>query len=243
MLWPMTTSGATRLPMRELARSTGVSPQTIHFYMRTGLLRPPERTARNMAYYGAEHVEDIRLIKELQSQRYLPLSVIKRILAARREGKDVTALEDMRRSIDDVFRPQDPRAARPIGVAAFRQATGLSAAQVGRLERLGLIRPARSARGARYDDLDVRIGRGLRTLLAMGLRLSELGLYRRYVEILRAEADLVGRAFIRRRTGAGEGRGSDLKAILDDLKAALGTRVYREATAAFMREEVPEKRR
>lgn len=232
-----------RLPMRELSRATGVSPQTIHFYFRAGLLRTPERTARNMAYYGPEHVADVRLIKELQSQRYLPLSVIKRILAARREGKDVTALEDMRRSIDDVFRPQDPRAARPIGSAAFRSATGLSAAQVGGLERLGLLRPARSARRIQYDDVDVRVGRGLHALLEVGLRLSELGLYRRYVEILRAEADLVGRAFIRRRTGAGEGRGSDLKAILDDLKAALGTRVYREATAAFMREEVPEKRR
>ncbi len=72
MLYTMhvaSTTGRPRLRMRDLARAAGVSAQTIHYYLRSGLLRPPERTARNMAYYGPEHADDVRLIKELQARR------------------------------------------------------------------------------------------------------------------------------------------------------------------------------
>src|SRR5207302_6954124 len=68
------------LKMSELSERTGVSAGTIRYYLREGLLGEGEdivRTSRNMAYYPAEYVERIMLIKRLQRQRYMPLRVIK----------------------------------------------------------------------------------------------------------------------------------------------------------------------
>ena len=69
------------LRMSDLARETGVVVGTIKFYIREGLLPPPTvKTGRNMAYYDRSFIERIRMIKELQTKRFLPLDVIKAIL-------------------------------------------------------------------------------------------------------------------------------------------------------------------
>ncbi len=65
----------------DLARETGVSTATIKFYMREGLLpKPTLKTGRNMAYYDRGFINRIRVIKELQQKRYLPLEVIRAII-------------------------------------------------------------------------------------------------------------------------------------------------------------------
>jgi DNA-binding transcriptional MerR regulator len=66
--------------MRDLERATGVGRESIRFYIREGLLPEPERPGRNVAWYDESFVERIRLIKELQQKRYLPLQVIKAIV-------------------------------------------------------------------------------------------------------------------------------------------------------------------
>src|ERR1700732_525646 len=68
------------LKMSELAERSGVSPGTIRYYLREGLLGEGAdvlRTSRNMAYYPPEYVERIILIKRLQEERFMPLRVIK----------------------------------------------------------------------------------------------------------------------------------------------------------------------
>ena len=74
------TKGEEMLRMGELARASGVSAATIKHYLREGLLPEPVKTSRNMAYYPAEFVERIRMIKQLQVERYMPLRVIKDLL-------------------------------------------------------------------------------------------------------------------------------------------------------------------
>jgi DNA-binding transcriptional MerR regulator len=68
------------LRMGELAQASGVSAATIKHYLREGLLPEPVKTSRNMAYYPAEFVDRIRMIKQLQEERYMPLRVIKDLL-------------------------------------------------------------------------------------------------------------------------------------------------------------------
>jgi DNA-binding transcriptional MerR regulator len=68
------------LRMGELAEASGVSAATIKHYLREGLLPEPVKTSRNMAYYPSGFVERIRLIKQLQEERYMPLKVIKDLL-------------------------------------------------------------------------------------------------------------------------------------------------------------------
>jgi DNA-binding transcriptional MerR regulator len=68
------------LKMSELAERSGVSPGTIRYYLREGLLGAGKdivRTSRNMAYYPPQYVERIELIKRLQEERFMPLRVIR----------------------------------------------------------------------------------------------------------------------------------------------------------------------
>jgi DNA-binding transcriptional MerR regulator len=76
----MSTEAKTLLRMGELAEASGVPAATIKHYLREGLLPEPVRTSRNMAYYPAEFVERIKLIKQLQEERFMPLRVIRSVL-------------------------------------------------------------------------------------------------------------------------------------------------------------------
>jgi DNA-binding transcriptional MerR regulator len=62
--------------MAELAELSGVPGPTIKHYLREGLLSTARRTSRNMAYYDARLADRVRVIKELQAERFLPLRVI-----------------------------------------------------------------------------------------------------------------------------------------------------------------------
>jgi DNA-binding transcriptional MerR regulator len=68
--------------MRDLERTTGVSRDTVRFWIREGLLPEPERTGRNAAWYPRAFVERIAFIRELQRKRFLPLAVIRAIVRA-----------------------------------------------------------------------------------------------------------------------------------------------------------------
>ena len=86
------------LKMKELAEASGVSAGTIKHYLREGLLGEGAgivKTSRNMAYYHSELVERIRLIKQLQEERYMPLKVIKAMLDEDPErARTLVELED-----------------------------------------------------------------------------------------------------------------------------------------------------
>jgi len=69
------------MKMAELERRTGVGRETIRYYIRERLLPEPERRARNVAVYSDAHVEQLRTIKRLQEERFLPLDVIRRVLS------------------------------------------------------------------------------------------------------------------------------------------------------------------
>jgi DNA-binding transcriptional MerR regulator len=68
------------LKISELAEASGVPVATVRHYLREGLLPEPVKTSRNMAYYPPEFVERIKLIKQLQEERFMPLRVIRELL-------------------------------------------------------------------------------------------------------------------------------------------------------------------
>jgi DNA-binding transcriptional MerR regulator len=196
---PETSSTKNLMRIGELAKAAGVTVQTIHFYLREGLLPPPTKTAPNMAYYGPEYLEDIRLIKELQSERYLPLGLIRQLLQAKREGHDLEHLREMRQALDWAFSDGEGQEdAGPMSLPEYVLHTGLSIDVVRKLEDLGLI-TARAA-GAweagdppskPYDALDLRLGRAVKTLLDYGLGPDDLELYKRQLALCRDEAVLI----------------------------------------------------
>src|SRR5437660_10048637 len=83
------------MKISELAEASGVSAGTIKHYLREGLLPEPVKTSRNMAYYPSDFVERIRLIKQLQEERFMPLRVIKAMLDDEPErARALVELED-----------------------------------------------------------------------------------------------------------------------------------------------------
>ncbi|MGI9327343.1 MAG: MerR family transcriptional regulator [Pseudomonadales bacterium] len=68
--------------MQELESRTGVGREAIRFYIREGMLPEPEKPKRNVAIYSEEHVKRIKLIRELQEKRFLPLKHVKAVLEA-----------------------------------------------------------------------------------------------------------------------------------------------------------------
>jgi DNA-binding transcriptional MerR regulator len=72
--------------MKDLCDRTGIPRQAIHFYIQQGLLPEGEKTGRNMAYYGEAHLERLKLIKQLQHERFLPLRAIRAVLDEEDDG-------------------------------------------------------------------------------------------------------------------------------------------------------------
>src|SRR5262249_42625261 len=126
---------AKRLKMKDLERATGVGRETIRFYIREGLLPEPERPGRNVAWYDESFVERIAVVKELQRKRYLPLHAIKALI----DGETPPSLAEAEtlRAIDGTLYPGARAAAARVSELAKR--TGLSTAEIRRLEEVGAI--------------------------------------------------------------------------------------------------------
>jgi DNA-binding transcriptional MerR regulator len=136
------------LRMGELAEASGVSAATIKHYLREGLLPEPVKTSRNMAYYPAEFAERIRLIKQLQEERYMPLRVIKDLLEEDPErAKALIELGD--RMLERVLEGESER----VSAAEVRHRYGVPQDALDRLAELEVLTPDKKG----YSPSDVRI--------------------------------------------------------------------------------------
>jgi len=136
------------LRMGELAEASGVSAATIKHYLREGLLPEPVKTSRNMAYYPAEFAERIRLIKQLQEERYMPLRVIKDLLEEDPErAKALIELGD--KMLERVLEGESER----VSAAEVRHRYGVPQEALDRLAELEVITPDKKG----YSPSDVRI--------------------------------------------------------------------------------------
>lgn len=66
----------------ELSATSGVPLPTVKYYLREGLLPAGERTARNQAEYGPEHLARLRLIRALIEVGRLSVADTRAVLAA-----------------------------------------------------------------------------------------------------------------------------------------------------------------
>ena len=68
----------------ELERLTGLPRRTIHFYVQCGLLHPPRKTGRTMAYYDEAHRRKLGFIRK-EKRKGLPLTAIRQRIQEREE--------------------------------------------------------------------------------------------------------------------------------------------------------------
>lgn len=64
----------------ELARRAELPKSTVSYYRKVGLLSPPTRTGRTMAYYDNTHLEELRSIRKLRAKR-IPIAFIRARMA------------------------------------------------------------------------------------------------------------------------------------------------------------------
>ncbi len=139
------------LKMSELADASGVSAGTIKHYLREGLLGNGEdvvRTSRNMAYYPPDFVARIRLIKQLQEERFMPLQAIRRVLEDDPErARALVELED--RILDRALAGDESR----VSSAQLSKRLDIPREALDRMVEIGLLTP--NSRGFSPRDVQV----------------------------------------------------------------------------------------
>ncbi len=118
----------TDLTIEQLALQTGMSVRNIRNHQSRGLLPPPDVRGR-VGYYGADHVERLRLIAQLQAEGF-KLDVIKRLVGDGGADRFV----GLRRLITAPFETEAPKIVDPHG---FDSATLERAVKLGILVPLG----------------------------------------------------------------------------------------------------------
>ena len=140
------------LKMSELAERSGVSAGTIKHYLREGVLGNEDgvvRTSRNMAWYPADFVDRIQLVKRLQEDRFMPLRVIRELISSDPErAQRLIELED--RIIERAVEAGD---AGRMSRKQVRETYDLPQNVLDRLEEIGVLTP--TARGYDPDDLSI----------------------------------------------------------------------------------------
>ena len=150
------------IKMSELSKRSGVPGPTIKHYIREGLLPGPEvRTSRNMAYYDARLAGRIRVIKELQAERFLPLRVIGELLEdapsdkikPERDAAQRRVLTALAPALEEKASASVQRRKRSDVIKTF----GVSRAELDSLERAGVLELRGEGDTAGYSGIDLRL--------------------------------------------------------------------------------------
>ena len=101
--------------IKELSQKSGVPKSTIHYYLREGLLQPPTKTGRTMAYYDGTHLKKLATIKHLKKDLRMPIAFLKEELV--RLGKGGFPELTPGNEIENETNPKDIRKAEIVTAA------------------------------------------------------------------------------------------------------------------------------
>jgi DNA-binding transcriptional MerR regulator len=128
-----------RLTIDELAQRTGVASRNIRYYQTRGLLPPPNVKGRT-GYYGAQHVERLGLIQELQAEG-LNLQAIGWLLGG--SGRvESDELRRLKRAVLDSWVEEEPVEVPEKTVLRGFRVDSTDDPEVQRAVELGLIAPS-----------------------------------------------------------------------------------------------------
>ena len=213
-------------------KQSGVSRQTIHFYVRIGLLPKPLRTSRTYALYPRETVGLLSAIRECQDHLRLSLEEIGGILReAHYDPRRVRAeLEDRRKNISSKSRSAE---VRPQYLALAQVLAGLEPPPprgwLDDLRRYGFLR----AESDRLPADTAGLIHSLWKLCRLGVRLEEL---QPMAEAIERAAEAEVKAFRRAVAPAQMGRGDYTAALRTlDMFSQYAQSARRDAFNTFFR--------
>ncbi len=212
--------------MRDLERESGVSRETIRYYIREGLLPEPSRSHRNSATYSREHLARLLTIRRLKDERFLPLSVIRSLFSG--DLPDWLATDTLPH-IDSLLAARLDSEGEWVDAGAFCDSLGGDRTHLADTIAAGVIRPAPDGRISPRDQRILK-------LLIDGLRIgftrergyagADLG---RLAELMRGLAEVeIAEFFARVAPHVGEAEAADMAehgiGIINQLMAELFTR-------------------
>lgn len=185
---------AGRMKMKELMKAAGVTKATVQFYVREGLIPKPVKTSPNMAYYDERHLNAIRLVRELQSKRFLPLSIIKRLMEGAQGDLSVHEIRTLVEMDGKLFRNlRENPDVRPMEAEELIRKTGVTEEEIRTFERIRILQPIRRGRKKLYDPDDILFIecyaklRKIGYTKSLGFHPEIFALHRQYLEVLVAE--------------------------------------------------------
>lgn len=146
--------------MSELSKRSSVPAPTIKHYIREGLLPGPEiRTSKNMAYYDIRLAGRIRVIKQLQAERFLPLKMINDLLEPAPSDK---IREDRDTAQRRALRQIAPNLGQEVGKQRRKRTEvmktfGVTRAELDSLEKAGVLELRGEGETAGYGGIDLRL--------------------------------------------------------------------------------------
>ena len=181
----------------ELAREAGISRETVHFYLREGLLPVAEKVNARVSYFTEAHLTRLRLIKAFR-QAHIPLATIREQLdAMSRYGSAQTpAAAERVLAVVTEFLSVDGEEP-PISAADVAERSGLTPEQLTRLEELGVLQPQVADGGPVYTSADAEAASAARTIMDQGVGLEELRFVRRYSDLADQEMAFLLRYLIK----------------------------------------------
>jgi len=147
--------------MSELSRRSSVPAPTIKHYIRQGLLPGPEiRTSKNMAYYDIRLAGRIRVIKQLQAERFLPLKLIGDLLEPApsekiRADRDTAQRRALMQIAPAVGTPDSGKQRRKR--SEVMKTFGVTRAELDSLEKAGVLDLRGEGETAGYGGIDLKL--------------------------------------------------------------------------------------
>jgi len=156
------------MKISEVVEKTQVSKQAIHHYINEGYLHRPLKKGKVSAEYDDGHVSQLRLIKELRDNYFLPLTVIKEVIKEQenRPAPDRVLFDFKAKH----FRPLEWLLEETvIGKEAYLKATGIGIDWLERMEQRGIISPEYDGDEPVYSADDVFMGKLIADLNESGM--------------------------------------------------------------------------
>ncbi len=176
--------------MKELTEKTGVPKATIQYYIKEGVIPRPVKTRANMAYYTEEHINAVRLVKELQAKRYLPLAVIKKLVRNDRNGLSVDEIQTIAEMDGRLFKNlAENLKIKKVTAKQLKGQTGISENEIRDLERMDILHPVKKGKSRYYDEDDIRFMECWKKMRELGFS-KELGFD---AEVLKPHRELMER--------------------------------------------------
>ncbi len=136
--------------MKDLSSLTGLPRQAIHFYIQQGLVPEGHKTGRNMAYYGEEHVARIKLVRQLQHERFLPLKAIRAVIDERDDAFSPAQrrlLVDVKERLGHRDAPREGGTRETVDAKALAARAGLEKKDLDEMIAIGLFAATHGPRG------------------------------------------------------------------------------------------------